>query len=61
MTIDNQSNLAYPIDCAAKRIGISRSKLYQIVAAGDLAIIKVGRRTLISDRDLRDFLDRHRA
>lgn len=36
------------INDAAKALGLGRSKIYQLIQAGDLAIVKIGRRTLIS-------------
>ncbi len=54
------SALAYSIPNAAARIGISRSGLYELIGAGEIAVIKVGARTLIGDDDLRAFLQRHR-
>jgi excisionase family DNA binding protein len=37
--------------------GISRSKLYELIAAGDLVARKLGRRRIILRRDLSRFLD----
>ena len=50
------SALAYSIPDAAARIGISRSTLYTLIAAGQIPIAKVGSRTLVLDQDLHDFL-----
>jgi excisionase family DNA binding protein len=37
--------------------GISRSKLYEVMAAGDLVARKLGRRRIILRSDLSRFLD----
>jgi excisionase family DNA binding protein len=45
--------LAHSIKRAAHLSGISRSKLYEFIKGGKLPIVKVGRRTLVTDDDLR--------
>jgi excisionase family DNA binding protein len=55
------SALAYSIPDAAKRIGISRSGLYLLIARGEIPIAKVGGRTLLIDEDLRAYLARQRV
>jgi excisionase family DNA binding protein len=50
--------IAYRVHEAADLIGISRAKLYQLVAAGDLATFKIGAATLIRADELRAFIDR---
>ena len=42
---------------AAARVGISRAKLYQEMAAKRLAYFKVGRRRLITEEALRRYID----
>jgi excisionase family DNA binding protein len=59
--IGETSALAYSIPEAAARIGLSRSRLYELIGAGEIAVIKVGARTLIAEDDLRVFLHRHRV
>ena len=49
--------LAYDIDKLAAVGGPGRSLAYSEIAAGRLRAIKVGRRTKILARDLRDYLD----
>lgn len=38
--------------------GISRSKVYQLIAAGDLKPVKIGRRTFVPEASLQAFFDR---
>jgi excisionase family DNA binding protein len=52
--------LAHQLSRAAQIIGLSRSTLYLLIKSGELPIIKVGRRTLIADDDLRFLIKRHR-
>jgi excisionase family DNA binding protein len=37
-------------------LGIGRSSLYALIAAGDVVAMKIGRRTLISDQSLECFV-----
>jgi excisionase family DNA binding protein len=45
--------LAHQLQSAVRLTGISRSQLYELIKCGELSIVKVGRRTLIADEDLR--------
>jgi excisionase family DNA binding protein len=53
--------LAHQLQSAVRLTGISRSQLYELIKHGELPIVKVGRRTLIADDDLRSLLCRHRV
>jgi excisionase family DNA binding protein len=53
--------LAHQIPHAARKLGISRSLLYELIRRGELSLIKLGRRSLIADEDLRACVERHRA
>ncbi len=48
----------YSPEEAAHRLGISRSKVYQLIKARWLTSIKIGRRTLISDDEVRALISR---
>jgi excisionase family DNA binding protein len=50
--------LLYQIPEAARRLGISRSMIYELVWAGELHFIKLGRRSLIREEELQTFLAR---
>jgi excisionase family DNA binding protein len=41
---------------AAKRLGLSRATLYELLAAGQIASLKVGARRLIPDEECRKFI-----
>ena len=49
--------LAYTINNACVALDLGRSTLYQLIAAGAIRTIKVGRRTLITEEELLCFLD----
>lgn len=59
--MSDSAPLAHSVPDAARRIGISRSGLYILIARGDIAVAKVGNRTLILDEDLRTYLAQHRV
>ena len=51
--------LAVTVPEAAAMIGISESMLWQLLAAGDIAKVKIGRRTVIRVAELQRFLEGH--
>jgi excisionase family DNA binding protein len=53
--------VAHRIPNAVRLAGISRSVIYQLIKRGQLPIVKIGRRTLIADDDLRALINRHRV
>jgi excisionase family DNA binding protein len=53
--------LAYGIDDAADALDLSRSRIYELIADGEIAACKVGKRTIIPAAELTAFLDRHRV
>jgi excisionase family DNA binding protein len=53
--------LAHNVSHAVRVTGISRSLLYDLIKRGELAIIKIGRRTLIAEDDLEALIARHRV
>jgi excisionase family DNA binding protein len=53
--------LAYSIDDAADALDLSRSRIYELIADGEIAACKVGKRTIIPAAELTAFLDRHRV
>lgn len=49
--------MAYRVREAADILAISRSRFYELVAAGRIRILKDGARTLVRRRELERFLD----
>ena len=49
--------LAYTIPQACEAANTSRSLLYEEIKAGRLRILKIGRKTLITDAALREWVD----
>lgn len=44
------------VEDAAKSIGISRNKIFREIREGRLTARKIGRRTIVTDEDLRAYL-----
>jgi excisionase family DNA binding protein len=55
--MDFSDRLALSIPDAAKAVGISRSKLYELLDGKQLRSLKIGGRRLIMRRDLESFLE----
>lgn len=51
------TRLLHPVDDAADNIGIGRSKMYLLIAAGEINTVKIGRRTLIPHDELVRYVD----
>ncbi|WP_216822358.1 helix-turn-helix domain-containing protein [Sphingorhabdus sp. EL138] len=49
------------IPVAVKMTGIGRSKLYELIGAGEIETIKVGSSRLVMVSSLQDFIDRRRT
>lgn len=49
------------IPVAAERLGVSRSKLYQLIADGELPTVRIDRARRIAVRDLRTFVAKRRT
>ncbi|MCE7999083.1 MAG: helix-turn-helix domain-containing protein [Rhodobiaceae bacterium] len=60
MHTDTLPTLTYGIRQACQVTGLSRSFLYQQIAAGRLPTRKVGSRTLIAAADLQSWLDSYK-
>lgn len=46
----------WPVNEAAHRLGVNRTTLYRLRAAGQLRFVKVGGRTFVTDAELRRFV-----
>ena len=49
------------IPVAAARLGLSRSKLYELIADGELPTVRIGRARRIAVDDLRSFIAQRRV
>ena len=53
--------ISYTYAEASKVSGLGKSKLKELIAAGELEAASVGRRTLILAKSLREMIERHRG
>lgn len=59
---ETRPRLMYPIEPdAVRQMGVGRSKIFTLIASGELASVKVGTRRLIAHADIVDFIRRHRT
>jgi excisionase family DNA binding protein len=56
---EKPQKLAWAIEEAAASTGLSKAYFRKIIAAGELKTTRAGRRVLIRDSDLREWLDRN--
>ena len=61
LTLPPPAPLTVRIPEACRMTGIGRSKLYELIKAGEIETIKVGSRTLVTVAGLEEFLDKCRA
>ena len=57
-TKDPTPPLAVRVREATRMIGLGRTKLYELINAGDLEVVKIGRATLITVSSLSRLVDR---
>ena len=50
--------LSYSDDEAVAVIGLNRNAIYSLMAKGELATFKIGKRRMVSARALREFIER---
>lgn len=58
MTGDIAAAQFHPIEVAISRLHISRTKMFELLARGEIRSVKVGRRRLISEAALTEFIER---
>jgi|GEM_PF-1160992 excisionase family DNA binding protein len=49
--------LLHSIQSSTRILGIGRSSLYGLIAEGKIYTVKIGRRTLIPDREIRRYVE----
>jgi hypothetical protein len=59
-TIEPSERLTVRIPQALSMIGLGRSMFYELVGAGEIETIKVGKATLVLVSSLNDFVERRR-
>ncbi|WP_237110538.1 helix-turn-helix domain-containing protein [Mycobacteroides abscessus] len=56
--IDKLNARLWPVEAVMERLSIGRSMVFELMASGQLRSCKVGRRRLVSEASLREFIDR---
>ena len=46
------------VEATGKKLGTGRAKIFRLIAAGELRSVKVGKRRMISDAAIEDFIER---
>jgi excisionase family DNA binding protein len=54
--VENNQKLSYTVEDAALATSLTRSRLYQAIASGDLKSVKAGRQRLVTRKALQDYL-----
>ena len=49
--------LLHSIQASTQILGIGRSSLYGLIAEGEICTVKIGRRTLIPDQEIRRYVE----
>ena len=49
-----------PIPSVAAALGISKRMTWKLVSSGELTVVRLGRRVLVAEDDLTEFVDRCR-
>lgn len=50
--------MAIGVAAFCKRVGVGRTKAYQLIGAGELQAVKIGRRTLITVESIEALIER---
>lgn len=61
VTLQADNRLLFSVPEAAHRLGISRSRLYEIIAEGGIETVTIGRLRKVSTRALEDFVEKSTA
>lgn len=58
--VGDAAPLAVRVSQAARMVGLGRSKFYELIAAGDVETVKIGRCTLVPIESLHDLIEKAR-
>lgn len=54
--VNNDQRLSFTVEAAVGVTGLTRSRLYQAIASGQIKTFKAGRRRMVSRKALEDFI-----
>ena len=58
--VGDAAPLAVRVSQAARMVGLGRSKFYELIAAGDVETVKIGRCTLVPIESLHELIEKAR-
>lgn len=57
-SVDETNARLHGVETVMGRLGIGRSKVFELMASGELRSVRVGRRRLVSEAAIRDFINK---
>lgn len=54
--VDQLNSRLWPVEAVAERLGVGRTTVFQLMASGQLRSAKVGRRRLVSEAAICEFI-----
>jgi excisionase family DNA binding protein len=61
LLISLEQGILLPVEAAALLLGIGRTTLYELIKRREIAVVRIGRRTLLHRADLEQFAQKRRA
>lgn len=55
--VDRAQAQLHDVEAVMKRLNLGRSKVFELISSGQLRSVKVGRRRLVSDAAIADYID----
>ena len=59
--IQKGTDMLNTVEATGRKLGTGRAKVFRLIAAGELRSVKVGKRRMISDAAIEDFIRRLEA
>lgn len=56
--IDRINAQLHPVGSVMQRLSVGRSAVFELIASGELRSVKIGRRRLVSEAAIRDYIAR---
>lgn len=56
--IDRLNSRLWPVEAVMQRLAIGRSMVFDLIRSGELRSVKVGRRRLVSETAINEYIDR---
>jgi excisionase family DNA binding protein len=58
VTQESPGKKLHPVDTVVERLGIGRTQVFALMASGEIRSVKIGKRRLVSEAALCEFIDR---